>query len=318
MAIAFSCLLVGGLAYLQGRDSERRDNTPKAYEASAKKHAERTCVGMEPGAVFECVYDHVEASTQAAHDKQDLSAQQRAATSALASAVFALLTLGLSGLGVWYVKRTLDATLAAVEDTSEATKAMGEANDIARQSLSTTNRAWIEIAPHKVGDIKMGADEIRFSLTAKVTNIGNTVALRADCFGILTTAHMIGNPDTRSQVRKLCEDRGRSLRGWIGYTVFPNRPFEIKINASTRAEEMDIAANDPNIPFRWISPAIILCVEYRTIFDAEDAPPRQTIDVWHIKKRTDKGFYIEVPDEPIVSSDQLVMVHPAFNVGHVT
>ena len=146
LAVLLSCLLVGGLAYLEGRETERSDQTPKAYQAAGKHDAERACVGGEPGAVFECVYEHVETSAQAAHDEQDLKAQQRAASSALVSAVFALLTMALSGLGVWYVKRTLDATLAAVEDTGEATKEMKRANEIALMGVKAQHKPHLELA----------------------------------------------------------------------------------------------------------------------------------------------------------------------------
>lgn len=131
--------LAWSIGYLQARDTEHRYHTPKSYQQSAKASAQRACVGLEPGAMFECVNEHSEAAYQQANSEQDLRAQQRAATSALVAAVVAFLTLIVTGVGVWFVKRTLEATLEAVKDTSEATEAMRIANEIA----SDDRRPWL-------------------------------------------------------------------------------------------------------------------------------------------------------------------------------
>ena len=62
---------------------------------------------------------------------------------ALLMLVATIATVVITGIGVWFVKRTLDATLKAVEDTSEATEAMREANSIARHSSENQLRAWL-------------------------------------------------------------------------------------------------------------------------------------------------------------------------------
>ena len=140
LAIIFCTVIAGIFSYSSGRESERRNNAPASYSRAAKQDAERACVGMEAGAAFECIYEKVEASQDQARGEQDLSAQQRAASAAMISALIALLTLGATGLGVWYVKRTLDATLEAVKDTSEATDAMREANRISELGLNAARK----------------------------------------------------------------------------------------------------------------------------------------------------------------------------------
>lgn len=156
-ALVGSIILFYSLGVLNGREAERREQTPESYSKGARFDAERSCSGREPGALFDCIYERVEASGEQANAEQDLSAQQRAATSGLASAVVAFLTLIVTGIGVWFVKRTLDATLTAVEDTSLATKAMGEqnriaflavaeakqANLIAKEAASLSSRPWL-------------------------------------------------------------------------------------------------------------------------------------------------------------------------------
>lgn len=149
LAIVLCTIITGILSYSSGRESERRNHAPASYSRAAKQDAERACVGMDSGTAFECIYEKVEASQEQARGEQDLSAQQRAASAAMISAIIALLTLGATGMGVWYVKRTLDATLEAVKDTSKATVAMNDANEIAKAA----QRPWvsIEVSPKIMG-----------------------------------------------------------------------------------------------------------------------------------------------------------------------
>jgi hypothetical protein len=131
-AIVLCCFIVGILTYGQGRENERRHQAPASYAKAAMADAQNACVGREGTAAFECIYEKVEAAQEQARGEQDLSAQQKAANAALISAIVAFFTLILSGVGVWYVRGTLRATLKAVEDTGKATEAMLEANRIAR------------------------------------------------------------------------------------------------------------------------------------------------------------------------------------------
>ncbi|MBF5090461.1 hypothetical protein F1640_10635 [Novosphingobium sp. NBM11] len=149
-----------GIGWLQAREEYKRENTPTAYAEAAKKDAERACVGVEPRAVFECVNEKTEAAYQTAHDEQDLSAQQRAASSALASSVLSFFSLLLSGIGVWYVKRTLDATLQAVKDTGDATDEMRKANAISNRIAEAELRPYLFVDHLKLIDIKRFTDEI--------------------------------------------------------------------------------------------------------------------------------------------------------------
>jgi hypothetical protein len=139
-----------GVGYLQSRETERRYHTPRSYQESAKTNAQRACVGREPAAMFECVNEHVEASRQASNTEQDLSAQQRAASSALAAAAIAFAALIVTVIGVWFVKRTLEATLEAVRDTSIATKAMIRQNEIAERS----QRPWLSVTLQSLGPVE--------------------------------------------------------------------------------------------------------------------------------------------------------------------
>lgn len=157
--LLIAAFLTWGLGYIQGGEAERRQETPAAYSQAAKTDAQRSCAGREIAAVFECIYEKVEAAQEQARGEQDLSAQQRAASAALASAAVALLTLIVTGIGVWFVKRTLDATLKAVEDTSEATRAMQEANRIASRVSVAELRPYLFVENVEVTQVRTGDPE---------------------------------------------------------------------------------------------------------------------------------------------------------------
>lgn len=135
-----------GLGWLTGLESERRYQSPHRHAERAKADAQRACSGTEAPAVFECVYDKVEASEETARSEQDLSAQQRAASSALVAAIVSFVTLIVTGIGVWFVKQTLDATLKAVEDTSAATVEMQKANVIAERNARRQMRPYLFVS----------------------------------------------------------------------------------------------------------------------------------------------------------------------------
>jgi len=170
-------ILVYIFGFINGREAERRQQTPAYYSQAAKTDAERACGGGETAAVFECVYEQVEASQEQARGEQDLSAQQRAATSALVSAALAFLTLVVTAVGVWLVKRTLDATLEAVEDTNIATKAMQRQNEMTAEA----QRPWLKIMSSisltlfKDGDDMLSFDSIEGDIP--VQNFGRSPAL---------------------------------------------------------------------------------------------------------------------------------------------
>lgn len=142
-AIALCCIIVGGLAYNFGRQDERRYETPASYAKAAKADAQRACAEREKATAFECIYEKVQASQEQARGEEDLRAQQQASNSALLSTIISFLALIVTGAGVWFVKRTLAATLEAVKDTRKATVAVQEANEIAREGIEKQSRAYV-------------------------------------------------------------------------------------------------------------------------------------------------------------------------------
>lgn len=199
--IIIAIALAWGVGWLQAREEYNRQQTPKAYAEAAKKDAERACIGIDPRAVFECVSEKAETAYQTAHDEQDLSAQQRAASSALITAVLSFLALVLSGFGVWFVKKTLDATLAAVEDTGRATEAMERQNELVVQA----QRPWLTIQA-RITLAKKTSTGIKLRFEAKITNIGNTVADRCAVRGGFIEKVGVSPGNAINEIRKFRRD----------------------------------------------------------------------------------------------------------------
>lgn len=158
ISVVVGIAIAYGVGVLNGGQSERRHSQPHQHAERAQAYAKRACVGRNPSATTECVYQAIEASQETARAEQDLDAQQSMALWALMMMLVSAVTLIVTSVGVWFVKRTLDATFQAVEDTGKATKAMQEANDIARQNatIADSNRFWDSL---QVSTARKQADE---------------------------------------------------------------------------------------------------------------------------------------------------------------
>ena len=213
--IVLALLLALGIGWLQAREEHKRQQTPTSYAEAAKNDAERACVGTDPRAVFVCVNEKVKTAYQTARDEQDLSAQQRAASSALATAVFSFFALTLSGVGVWYVKRTLDATLEAVQDTGKATKAMERQNELAEAETRLALRPYVWFGKMEIRNVG-GGKEPEFHVD--IGHAGQTPALEIRSFVSL------GFLDVGVQDANLRFERRQPGSSVSRSQMFPNHP----------------------------------------------------------------------------------------------
>ena len=142
--IAAEVVLVSALAFSIGASHTERqlraEHNSKQYSESTNDRIAASCAGLEGAALVECIRQEVEATSDHRRSEYDLSAQQDMADYAFWLVWISVATVAVTSLGVWFVKRTLDATFAAVEDTSAATNAMQEANAILREE----QRPWIQ------------------------------------------------------------------------------------------------------------------------------------------------------------------------------
>ena len=107
--------------------------------------------------------------------REDLVAQQDMVFWAMLMFFATLATVAITAIGVWFVKRTLDATLKAVEDTGHATDAMIRANDIAENA----QRPWLDVDLEFDWGLR-DEKSITLSCNVIVKNIGGMPARNAN------------------------------------------------------------------------------------------------------------------------------------------
>ena len=156
------------LGISSGRDQV---STQKRYDFSEQINLS-ACVERQGTAMVECVSEVVGAAQEQSTAQQDLYAQQDMSRWTFWLRIFTGITVAITALGVWFVKRTLEATLEAVEDTSKATDAMVEANHIAQTMGRVQVKSYLTLDNV---ECKQTIDGITFRVF--VRNSGNSPAL---------------------------------------------------------------------------------------------------------------------------------------------
>ena len=126
--------------------------------------------------------------------ESDLCAQWKAADAAARAALWAMIGTFVAALGTIGLFWQIHLTRKAVEDTGEATKAMREANEIARKA----QRPWVSIAVKPTVLESRGA-AFQFEAEVSLTNKGSMVAKNINIGWELVWAAFM--PFTEIQVR---------------------------------------------------------------------------------------------------------------------
>lgn len=141
LAFAVSAaVLTWGLAWTVAE--ERAENRAEAhyrakqYADRAPKDIERECAGRKAGAFSECIAEQVKTTREDQRAEYELGVQREVADWTFATMLVSFFTLVVTAIGVGFVKRTLDATLEAVEDTGRATDEMVRSNAIAERTAA--------------------------------------------------------------------------------------------------------------------------------------------------------------------------------------
>lgn len=153
--------------------NERKAKVESAHYASdTANQIDRKCSTKTGEAARECITEIIGAERESQRGESDLAAQWKAADWVMWAGILAGAQLIATVLGLYFVKRTLDATLEAVEDTGKATVAMERQNVIA----SEAQRAWVTISIHPKIVTPVPTDAFRFGIDFMAHNIGQTVA----------------------------------------------------------------------------------------------------------------------------------------------
>lgn len=173
IALLGSVVLAFGIGTTLGVNSGRDEVSAQEHYRSAKQDNLQACSGREGAAAIKCVSEAIEAAQHQSDSRQDLYAQQDMSRWAFWLLVLTVLTFGVTAIGVWFVKQTLDATLAAVEDTERATLAMNEANEIARKTSALQLRPYMGTLGAAV---ILNPNGRTFSVVIDIKNFGQTPA----------------------------------------------------------------------------------------------------------------------------------------------
>lgn len=187
--------------YDMGASSARHEERAKIerghYAADTPERVEKECSGLQGAAQLECVANIVDTQRENRRNESDLAAQWKAADWVMWASILAGAQLISTLIGLYYVKRTLDATMLAVEDTSEATEAMREANRIASAATENQLRAWLSVTLTGKArmDIMNGLPRVKLSFS--VRNKGGSPAIDICWLPLLTIGH---EPDIAADI----------------------------------------------------------------------------------------------------------------------
>jgi hypothetical protein len=141
-----------------------------------------SCTPSDDPNVFLCVQLSAQGEAEERYAQYDLRAQQDVALSTVAMAWIAFATLAVTSFGVYYVARTLTATLAALEAANAANeearrtaKAAEDTVEVTRETSRAQLRAYIAVDTDRTA-VDFGDPGPRFEFNVALKNCGQTPA----------------------------------------------------------------------------------------------------------------------------------------------
>ena len=141
LGVAMYCAMFYSAGYGSGYNERQAHIEAKHYASDTPQQIERECGAKAGEATRECIAKIIDAERESQRSESDLAAQWKAADWVMWAGIIAGAQLIATALGLYFVKRTLDATLEAVEDTGKATVAMERQNELAARQ----QRPWVTI-----------------------------------------------------------------------------------------------------------------------------------------------------------------------------
>jgi hypothetical protein len=161
-----------------------------------------------------------------------------------------------------YAGRTLDEIRQQTFSVRKSADAAESAARTAQDTLIASERPWITVQADIVGPLTFDANGAHLPIRYRLKNIGHSPAVNVWGDQIL---YMPIDPqrDTNSERSRLCsETEKRSLT--MGQAIFPTQDLVGTIVTSAGNEDI---RNSTRF-IRFLNPAIIVCVAYRSTLDA--------------------------------------------------
>jgi hypothetical protein len=218
------------------------------------------------------------------HEKRDLAAQEASALWAFWMVVASFLSVFITTVGTIFLYKQIVLTREAVEDTGEATKAMREANQIAKIASENGLRPWLKVALANAPKIIIVNRLPQTKIEIYIENIGQSpaVEIKANAWFCVGYEPHIGYEIAYSHYRK-------EFLTCLG-DLFPGGRSENTFNLVHDGEPVDIA-----------QAFLVIAVFYKTIFSDE---LRETSVFYRITDSRMEGF--EVDFSAPISANNLV------------
>lgn len=146
------------------------------YQVNAQERIQATCVGHEGTGFAECLFE-IEQSERDNHNTQkDIGAQRYMAIWAFVMAFAAIGTMGVTAVGLTWIKATLDETRRAVDSADDAVAVAREIGEAQVRAYASITSGSVSICPP---NLKMAKDYHHYfpKIDIVVKNYGNTPAL---------------------------------------------------------------------------------------------------------------------------------------------
>ena len=214
VAVAIYWAMFYDMGFQSGQNERKANVEAEHYASDTANQIERECGAKSGQAARECITKIVATERESQRGESDLAAQWKAANWVMWAGILAGAQLIATALGLYFVKRTLDATLEAVEDAGKATETMRDANLIAKES----NRPWIKVTPPPHVIVINEPDCITaIEIPTSVKNFGNSPAI-----GLTLGAFIVGTEKELNE--KFVLDRVGTVAEYAadGVSLYPN------------------------------------------------------------------------------------------------
>lgn len=172
-ALCLLAALIWQVSADKATNAERARKHATEYAGMVKQRISKDCVTADSRTnASECIAGLIEATREDQRAEYDLTAQQDMAKWALLMFWVTAFTAVVGFFGVIFVKRTLDATLTAVEQSSEATSAMVRQNEFTEQA----NRPWLDLLDFELTALHIQSGQVEIRGMCSLINFGKSIA----------------------------------------------------------------------------------------------------------------------------------------------
>lgn len=224
----------------------------RAQTETKREFQDKCSVLTAPGEIANCLTEYIESRRETERAEENLYAQRQMADWAYwilaATLLVGFVSAGVTGAGIYFVKRTL-------EETSRQAEAAVLGNAIMMEG----NRAWLKVKVAPNGPIDISPDQISMRFKSTITNIGNRPAINVKVHHRIINSTIFWATD-EAVPNFLKEIINSKLHKWPGRVIFPGEPFKTNnFSGSVRRDEGP-DFHDPSIKRRL---CFIVCVTYR-------------------------------------------------------